>query len=127
MRTAHENRTCRDFSKGLQNIEALKRSKTMKDLPVTKGTEKGIAVKILPPQDLASRVSEVHAMIARRAYELFANRGCEHGQDLQAWPEAESDIVHVCRHDLRESAEAVVLRAEFPNSFKADLRLVRVE
>ena len=99
----------------------------MKDLPVTKGTEKGIAVKILPPQDLANRASEVHAMIARRAYELFANRGCEHGQDLQDWLAAESDIVHVCRHDLRESDEAVVLRAELPNSFKADQLLVSVE
>jgi HSP20 family molecular chaperone IbpA len=99
----------------------------MKDLPVTKGTEKGIAVKILPPQDLANRASEVHAMIARRAYELFANRGCEHGQDLQDWLAAESDIVHVCRHDLRESAEAVVLRAELPNSFKADQLPLSVE
>jgi hypothetical protein len=52
----------------------------MKDLPATEGTEKGTAVKIRPPQDLANRVSEVHAMIARRAYELFANRGCEHGR-----------------------------------------------
>ena len=50
----------------------------MKDLPVTKGTEKGIAVKILPPQDLASRVSEVHAMIARRAYERLFNSAANH-------------------------------------------------
>jgi len=99
----------------------------MKDLPATKGTEKGIAVKIRPSQDLANRISEMHAMIARRAYELFANRGGEHGQDLKDWLEAESDIVHVCFHDLRESDEAVVLRAELPNSFKADQLLVSVE
>jgi HSP20 family molecular chaperone IbpA len=48
-------------------------------------------------------------------------------QDLQDWLEAESDIVHVCRHDLRESAEAVVLRAELPNSFKADQLPLSVE
>ena len=99
----------------------------MKDLPATKGIEKGIAVKIRPSQDLANRISEVHAMIARRAYELFTNRGGEHGQDLKDWLEAESDIVHVCFHDLRESDEAVVLRAELPNSFKADQLLVSVE
>jgi HSP20 family molecular chaperone IbpA len=126
MWAGYENRARRDF-KGLQNIEVFKRSKTMKDLSATKGTEKGIAVKILPPQDLANRISEVHAMIARRAYELFANRRGEHGRDLEDWLEAESDIVHVCRHDLTETTEAVVLRAELPCSFKPEQLLVSVE
>jgi hypothetical protein len=30
--------------------------------------------------------------IARRAYERFLNRGCEHGRDLEDWLLAEQEI-----------------------------------
>ena len=34
-----------------------------------------------------------HALIARRAYELFLQRGCEHGRDLEDWLTAERELL----------------------------------
>jgi len=99
----------------------------MKGQSATKRAEAGTPVKIVLAQDLANRVNEVHEMIARRAYELFAGRGGEHGRDLEDWLQAESDLLQVCRHDLRESAEAVFLHADLPCSFTADQLTVSVE
>ncbi len=33
-----------------------------------------------------------HADIARRAYDLFLARGCEHGHDAQDWLQAEQEL-----------------------------------
>lgn len=55
-------------------------------------------------------------MITQRAYQLFEGRGFQHGLDVEDWLQAEDEIVHGCRHDLRESEEAITLRAEMPSS-----------
>ena len=34
-----------------------------------------------------------HALIARRAYELFLQRGAEHGRDLEDWLTAERELL----------------------------------
>ena len=34
-----------------------------------------------------------HALIARRAYELFLQRGGEHGRDLEDWLTAERELL----------------------------------
>lgn len=35
-----------------------------------------------------------HEDIARRAYEIFLNRGGEHGFDLEDWLQAEQQLTH---------------------------------
>ena len=47
--------------------------------------------QLLPDQSAPVKDSEV----ARRAYDLYLARGCEHGHDLDDWLQAE--------HDLRET------------------------
>ena len=37
-------------------------------------------------------MQQVHLAIARRAYELFETRGCEHGHDWEDWLRAESEL-----------------------------------
>lgn len=37
-------------------------------------------------------MQQVHPAIARRAYELFEMRGCEHGHDWEDWFRAESEL-----------------------------------
>ena len=37
-------------------------------------------------------MQEEHLAIARRAYELFEARGCEHGHDWEDWFRAESEL-----------------------------------
>ena len=44
--------------------------------------------------------------IARRAYELFLERGGEHGHDLEDWLQAERELIDLARartHDSRKS------------------------
>jgi hypothetical protein len=35
-----------------------------------------------------------HEEIARRAYEIFLNRGGDHGHDMEDWLQAEQQLVH---------------------------------
>jgi hypothetical protein len=37
-------------------------------------------------------MQQAHLAIARRAYELFETRGCEHGHDWEDWFRAESEL-----------------------------------
>jgi hypothetical protein len=37
-------------------------------------------------------MQQEHLAIARRAYELFETRGCEHGHDWEDWFRAESEL-----------------------------------
>ena len=37
-------------------------------------------------------MQQEHLLIARRAYELFETRGCEHGHDWEDWLRAESEL-----------------------------------
>jgi hypothetical protein len=50
--------------------------------------------KSLP--NLSAQVT--HSDIARRAYDLYLTRGCEHGHDVDDWLQAE--------HDLREAVSS---------------------
>ena len=84
-------------------------------------------MNLVPPAILFGRMNELHRMIARRAYELFEQRGREHGRHIDDWLQAESELLYVCRHDLRESEFAVTVRAEIPGSFTAEQLKISVE
>ncbi len=45
---------------------------------------------------------EFYARVARKAYELFDQRGGEHGHDVDDWLEAERLVVEELRQGLRE-------------------------
>jgi hypothetical protein len=51
------------------------------------GTSRSAA---LPPMPDAAELRE---RIARRAYDLFLQGGCRHGQDVQNWLEAEKTVL----------------------------------
>ena len=99
----------------------------MKDELAAQKREKNIAVKLVPAELLTHRKDELDEIIAQRAYRLFEGRGFQHGRDVEDWLQAENEVVHWCRHDLRESDRAVILRAEMPSSYPADRLLVSVE
>jgi HSP20 family molecular chaperone IbpA len=80
---------------------------------------KGDVVMIVPPQAIVGRMDQIRAMIAKRAYEFYERRGMKHGGDLDDWAQAEREVLHPCRHDLRESEEEIILRAEIPGSYKS--------
>lgn len=99
----------------------------MSNESVIQKREKNVVVKLSPAELLDRQREQIDGMIAQRAYELFEGHGCQHGQDVADWLRAEEEVVHPCRHDLRESAEEIILRAAMPNSYSADQLLVSVE
>lgn len=92
----------------------------MKEKLVLQRNDIGTKLKPVPAHVLVDRINEVHDMIARRAYEIFESRGRADGRVLEDWVQAESELLYSCSHDVRESAEAIILHAEIPGTFTAD-------
>ncbi len=100
----------------------------MKAKPAGGKENAGTPVTFVPAEVLEQRKSEIQNMIAQRAYEHFEHRGRVPGHEIQDWEQAETELlIYPCRHDLRESGEAIILRAELPGSFTADELKVSVE
>lgn len=93
----------------------------------TQQSEAGSPIKLVSGRMMNDRMNEIHCLIANRAYELFETRGRMEGGDESDWFQAENELIHSCRHDVKESAEACFLRAELPGSFTADQLEVCVE
>jgi HSP20 family molecular chaperone IbpA len=99
----------------------------MREQSASQRQEATTPVKLVTADILLNRQSELQSMIAHRAYELFESRGGSHGHDVDDWIEAEIELLHPYRHDLKESAKAVVFNAELPSSFTADQLKISVE
>lgn len=99
----------------------------MREQTVAQQREAAAPVQWVTADTLLNRKTEIDLMIARRAFELFEGRGGGHGHDADDWIAAELELLRPCRHDLKESAEAVVFRAELPCSFTPDQLNVSVE
>ena len=99
----------------------------MKEQSAPRRREATTPVKLVAADVLLNRKNEIQNVIARRAYELFEGHGSVNGHDIDDWIEAEVEVVRTYRHDLKESAEAIVFKAELPCSFTADQLNVSVE
>lgn len=71
-------------------------------------------VELVPEHHLFQEMSDVHHLIARRAYQLFAGSGFTDGHDLEDWLRAERELLHSAPVELCESESEFVLRAELP-------------
>lgn len=87
----------------------------------------GESVGIIPPHIFRCKKSAIQMMIARRAYELFELRGRVPGHPSEDWAQAESELLYPCGIDLRELAEAIIVRADLPGSFTPDQLGVSIE
>jgi len=47
---------------------------------------------VAPKRATRARTSVTHDDIARRAYDFFLARGCEHGRDVEDWLRAEAEL-----------------------------------
>lgn len=99
----------------------------MKEQSAPRRREATTPVKLVAADVLLNRKNEMQNVIARRAYELFEGRGSTNGHDIDDWIEAKVEVVPAYLHDLKESAEAVVFKAELPCSFTTDQLNVSVE
>jgi HSP20 family molecular chaperone IbpA len=65
------------------------------------------------------KIRDVTGFVARRAFELFQSRNKEHGDDLNDWIRAESELIHTSHVDVEDCDDVVVVRAEVPG-FRSD-------
>ena len=90
-----------------------------------------VAIKPIEPQfvslgkdsDAADPCAE---SIARRAFEIFQERGRAHGSDLEDWLRAETELFHTAHLAVAETDEALAVSAEVPG-FRAEELDVSVE
>jgi HSP20 family molecular chaperone IbpA len=105
---------------------ALRRKKVKEQL-ATQQRQTGRPVKLVSAHVLVDRTNEIRDLIARRAYELFERGGYVYGQDVDDWIQAESELLHPCRHEIKESSEAIILDADVPGSFSPEQLKISVE
>ena len=75
------------------------------------------------PEDLHWEVQQVQLAIARRAYELFETRGCEHGHDWEDWFQAESELLRPVSVSMQESADRISVHANVLGFEENELRV----
>ena len=72
--------------------------------------------------ELGWQLQETQLAIARRAYELFAARGCEHGHDWEDWFQAESELLCPVSVATAESTGRLSVRANVYGFTEAELK-----
>lgn len=75
------------------------------------------------PESLQSEVEEMQLAVARRAYELFEARGCEHGHDWEDWFRAESELLRPVMISIFESEDRISVRANVLGFEEKELRI----
>ena len=70
--------------------------------------------KLIEPESQFAKLRELEEAIARRAFELFEGRGCEHGQDLADWVRAESEMLEPLPIKVSEYRDRLAVEAELP-------------
>ena len=80
-------------------------------------------MRLLSGSSLFDRIEEMSNSIARRAFEIFENRGRAWGHDLDDWLRAESELFHPLHLDIEESDDTVMVRAEVPGFTAKELEV----
>jgi len=75
------------------------------------------------PEDLRWEMQQVQLAIARRAYELFETRGCEHGHDREDWFRAESELLQPVSVSMAESKDRITVRAVVAGFDETELKV----
>jgi HSP20 family molecular chaperone IbpA len=75
------------------------------------------------PEDLRQEIQQVQLAIARRAYELFEIRDCEHGHDLEDWLRAESELLQPVSVSMSESTGRISIRADVAGFDETELKV----
>ena len=102
----------------------MEKQSTEKQPTVIRPSEKeGEPAKLLPGSNLFDRIQDLSNSIARRAFEIFEDRGRALGRDLEDWLRAESEFLHPVHLDIAESDDAVMVRAEVPGFSAQELEV----
>ena len=73
--------------------------------------------------DVFDRVQQTYDAIARRAFEIFDNKGRWPSNGLDDWFRAESELLHPVHLDIAESDDNLTIRAEVPGFGAKELEI----
>ena len=82
--------------------------------PEARATTNQSNPKLVRPESHLDRLGQLQEAIACRAYELFEDRGCEHGQDQADWLRAESEILRPVPVKVSVDEQSLIVQAELP-------------
>jgi HSP20 family protein len=71
----------------------------------------------------SQRMQQVYDNLARRAYELFESRGCQHGHDLEDWFRAECELLNPTPVEISDADDQVIVRAVVPGLSDKDIEV----
>jgi len=80
-------------------------------------------IEIVSGERLGEFALNIREALARRAYELFEARGYQHGNDLEDWFRAESELLHPSNVETWETDREVVVTAEVPGFRPEEIRI----
>ncbi len=86
----------------------------MKEATAIQPTKERMPLKLVSFDDLFERMNKTYDSITRRAFEIFESNGKFFGRDLDDWFKAESELLHPIHVEVRESDQALTVRAEVP-------------
>lgn len=75
------------------------------------------------PEDLRWEMQQMQLALARRAYELFEARGCQHGHDWEDWFRAESELLQPVSVSMSESKDRISVCADVMGFEKNELKV----
>ena len=82
---------------------------------------------IVTPRNLRWEMQELQLAIARRAFELFETRSCEHGHDWEDWFRAESELLRPVSISMQELADRISVRTNVLGFEEKDELRVSIE
>ena len=80
----------------------------------SQSSQKNGRIEIVSGEGLGELRSNIRDALAHRAYELFEARGYLHGNDIEDWLRAESELLHPLNLKTWETDQKVLVMAEVP-------------
>ena len=74
-------------------------------------------------EEIFNQFSQMHDVIARRAFEIFESNGGSPGHDLEDWFRAESELLRPVPLNVIELNDEYVVRAEVPGFGGRDIKI----
>lgn len=79
--------------------------------------------QIIYGERLRGLESEIRDVIAHRAYEFFEARGYKHGNDLEDWFRAESELLQPLKIDTWKAEQELLITAEIPGFRPEEIKI----
>jgi HSP20 family molecular chaperone IbpA len=72
---------------------------------------------------ISDRIEQMSRVIAQHAFQIFKERGEEHGHDLDDWIAAERELFWATPIEIAETGNKLKVRAQVPGFTQADLKV----